>query len=286
MALMKVSSLQIALSQELPCKYGSSPTLEAEIIIRHALRIDRTQFYASLNLELTQDQLKFINLLFQRRLTGEPLPYIIGKKEFFGLELNVCDEVLIPRQETEILVEVALDFASSLELYDPIIVDVGTGSGAIALALSTRMPKAAIYGVDISHKALMVANKNKQHLEVGSNVTFLQSDLLTSFRGPVHIIVSNPPYISYDAKSIANTDLSYEPRLALDGGKGGIEVIRRLYSESKNVLNKHQGCIIVEISPEQECQILELARTTFPNSNTRSIADLSGSARAVVSASP
>ena len=170
--------------------------LEAEILLRHALGYDRARFYASLPDEICEESLRRVEILADRRIAHEPLAYIIGRREFYGLELSVSPAVLIPRQETESLVDIALEFARQRSNDRILVADVGTGSGAIAVALAVNLPAAQVYATDCSTSALAVADRNRHKHGVADRVSLLQGDLLAPLPHSVDMIVSNPPYIA------------------------------------------------------------------------------------------
>ncbi len=227
-----------------------------------------------------------------QRLAGEPLAYIVGRREFYGIELRVTDRVLIPRQETELLVDIALERLRRTDSSPiPIVADIGTGSGAIALAIATNAPHAAIIATDIDTGALDIARRNAAVLSQNEHtdnqltervsVSFIAGDLLKPLRGPLDIIVSNPPYIPSDSIENLQEEVRREPRLAIDGGSDGLTLFRRLLAQSKDRLAPG-GTLIVELMPEQMETAAKIAAREMPN--TRSIdthRDLTGAERAL-----
>ena len=210
--------------------------VEADVLLRHVLGVARSDFlslvYGGEDI-LTYSQFLRLRELIDRRLDGEPLAYIVGRREFYGLDLEVDESVLIPRQETELLVELALDHLTSrYEGHEPTtVVDVGTGSGAVALAISAHADDARVIGVDISPSALAVAMRNRDRLP-GSGVEFVQGDMLTAIAGPVDVIVSNPPYIPSGTLASLAVEVRREPTIALDGGVDGLDQFRRLATQA------------------------------------------------------
>lgn len=260
--------------------------IEADVLLRRVLRVDRAVFlsrvYGGDNL-LTQAQALRLSELIARRLGGEPLAYITGRREFYGLDLEVDESVLIPRQETELLVELALDHLTSRhEGHEPpTVVDVGTGSGAVALAIAAHTNDARVIGVDISPSALAVAMRNRDRL-LGSGVEFVQGDLLTPVEGPVDVIVSNPPYIPSGALATLAVEVRREPTIALDGGADGLDQFRKLATQASDRLAPG-GALIVELMPEHMDDAMEIARRYMQNAaivETR--LDLMGNRRAIV----
>ncbi|MYC06144.1 MAG: peptide chain release factor N(5)-glutamine methyltransferase [Chloroflexi bacterium] len=255
--------------------------LEAEVLVRHALNWDRAQFYASLSESLQPASVDHVQAITSHRLSGEPLAYITGHREFYGLELSVNSAVLIPRQETELLVDAALDYARTLDTESITIADVGTGSGAIAVALAAHLPNAQVFAIDSSSDALTVAEQNRRKHGLVDRVCPLQGDLLAPLQHSVDIIVSNPPYISSDLIAGLSPEVRHEPRQALDGGKDGREVIRRLLRQAPSKLNAG-GCALIEISPEQSDAAHKTAREQFPRADISVLNDLLGLPRCLV----
>jgi release factor glutamine methyltransferase len=242
--------------------------LEAEVLLRHALQYDRANFYASLREQLSSGKLEIVKNLVNRRTQGEPLAYITQHKEFYGLDFCVTPAVLIPRQETELLVDEALKFATTKGEGNISVADVGTGSGAIAISIAVNLPHAKVYATDCSGEALEIADFNRRKHEVADRITILKGDLLAPMPQPVDLIISNPPYISSDLLPGLAPEVRREPRTALDGGKEGLEVISRLLEQAPARLNAG-GSMLVEISPEQTTAVSEMAMAQFP------IADIS-----------
>ena len=263
--------------------------LEAEVLARHALGQDRAAYFASLRDPLDAAQQARIARLVNRRAQGEPLAYITGHREFYGLDFVVNPAVLIPRQETELLVDKALEWAASWasgraasgqENAAPLIADVGTGSGAIAVALACNLPSARVCAIDASAAALAVADRNRRRHRVADRVALLQGDLLTALKPGVDAIVSNPPYIASALLPGLPPDVRREPALALDGGQDGLRLTRRLIAQAARRLNRG-GALLIEIAPEQAEAALGLARGAFPRATTWVAADAAGRARCV-----
>ena len=241
---------------------SDSPRIESEILLMHVLGTSRAQLLAHPERTLTSAQVTRYGKLVDDRASGYPLPYLTGKIEFYSLDIEVTPEVLIPRPETEALVDLAL------ERRPKTAVDVGTGSGCIAVALATQLPEAAVYGIDISPAALAVARRNAERHGVGERVRLIAGDLLDRRPGPVDLIVSNPPYVSADEwASLPPSIRDHEPRLALDGGPDGLEVVRRLISQSQGLL-KPGGALLIEIGAAQGDAAREAAETFFPENGT------------------
>ncbi|KPK21671.1 MAG: hypothetical protein AMJ76_02025, partial [Dehalococcoidia bacterium SM23_28_1] len=199
----------------------ADPRLEAELLLQHALGFNRTQLYQHLRDEMAPDKEAAYHDLVWRRLCGEPTPYITGRTDFYDIELAVAPAAAIPRPETELLVEEASALASERLQATPslTIADVGTGCGAIALALATHLLPAQIIATDISPLAIALARDNAERLRLASPVRFLCGDLLEPIEQPVDIVVANLPYVrSAEWESLPVEIRCHEPRQALDGG--------------------------------------------------------------------
>ncbi|HHY93222.1 MAG TPA: peptide chain release factor N(5)-glutamine methyltransferase [Firmicutes bacterium] len=214
-----------------------SPQLDSEVLLRHVLGATTEVFYRDLGEDLPDEPLEQFRALLGRRAQGTPVAYLTGHKEFFGLDFEVTPAVLIPRPETEILVERALQVASELPATQRglSILDLGTGSGALAVALAAALPSARLVATDCSAAALEVAARNAQRQGVRARIAFRQGDLWAALpekdaaRRPVFdLIVSNPPYIPADELAALPREVRQEPRPALDGGPDGLAFYRRL----------------------------------------------------------
>ena len=255
--------------------------LEAEVLIRHVLGIDRATFFRDLDEPVTDSDRQHLDDLVVRRLRREPLNYITGFREFYGLSFEVSDSVLIPRQETELLVETVISLARSRPKHEIKLCDVGTGSGAIAISLAVNLPFAEITAIDISQSALDIADANRRTHGVYNRVALRRGNLLEPVDFKPEIIVSNPPYIPMGELSLLQPEIQYEPRVALDGGTDGLELIRGLLSQSLDKVSS-TGAILFEIDSSQENSARILAREYFPNSHISVLDDLSGSSRAIL----
>ena len=258
--------------------------VEAEALLRHVLGTDRANFLALVYGDdrlVTPSQSTHLKSLLDRRLSGEPLAYIVGTREFYSLELDVNEHVLIPRQETELLVDVVLEYLPSFGPM-PKVVDVGTGSGAVALAIAAHNESVDLIATDVSRHALEVARRNASKLGLSNRVSFVRCDLLDAVGGPVDIIVSNPPYIPSGQLRHLQIEVQREPTIALDGGDDGLEPFRRLLAQAKGKL-AHGGVMVVELMPEQMNTAAEVARQAMPDlSALRTRDDLMGNERALV----
>lgn len=228
---------------------------DAELLLLYVLGKDRAWLLAHLNEELTEEKATCYSELLERRYKGEPLQYIIGETEFYGLPFRVTPDVLIPRPETEHLVEKVIELGPCFE--QPHIVDVGTGSGAIAVALAHKLSYAQITAIDLSASALPVAEENAKRNGVA--IRFLLGDLLTPVAEErFEIVVSNPPYVpATDRATLAVEVRDYEPAMALFAGDDGLEVYRRLIPAAYDALTPG-GFVILEIGYDQSPAIDDL----------------------------
>jgi len=228
--------------------------MDAETLLLHVLGRNKAWLLAHLGDELPEDQAAQFNEFIERRHRGEPIQYITGEQEFYGLPFRVTPDVLIPRPETEHLVEKALELAGGFDR--PRIVDVGVGSGAIAVALAYKLPEARMTALDISPAALEVASGNAERNGVLDRIRLLQSDLLTSVADErFEMVVSNPPYVpSTDRDSLSVEVREHEPALALFAGEDGLDIYRRLIPAAFAVLEAG-GFLLMEIGYGQSVAV-------------------------------
>jgi release factor glutamine methyltransferase len=234
-------------------------TRDAELLLLHTLEISRVTLIAHSGRELTSTQQTLYEKNITRRLRHEPIQYITGQQEFYGLTLHVTPAVLIPRPETEHLIEAVLKL---LPPDKPLrIADIGTGSGAIAIALAAHLPQATIIALDISREALTIAATNAGEHNVASRIQFLQSDLLSVFDHPAETfdaIVSNPPYIPESDRSTLHPQVrDHEPAAALFAGETGLDIYRRLIPQALNAL-KPNGLLALEFGHGQQADLAVL----------------------------
>ena len=238
--------------------------LDAEILLAHALESDRLRLYVDYEKPVLAKERDRFRALVQRR-AGERMPVslLLGQREFWSLPFRVTGDVLTPRPETETLVEAALSKVSEAESTVRIL-DVGTGSGAIALSLASELPHADITATDLSSPALQIAAENADHLHMGERIRFLAGDLFEPVASErFDLVISNPPYVARDDAASLPPELSHEPDMALFAGADGLEVIRRLVAEAGNHLSPG-GWLLFELSPEQiETVETELAGAGF-----------------------
>ena len=226
-----------------------SPRVDAEVLLAHCLGVERIRLYMDFDKPLHQEERARFRPAVKRRLGREPVAYIVGKREFWSLSLSVNRDVLVPRPETELLVEKALERIPDGE--PKVVVDVGTGSGAVALAIAKEKPDARVHATDTCPGALTVARKNADQHE--AEVTFHQGDLLEALPPDIRpdIIVSNPPYIAEaELEALEPEVRQWEPRQALAGGKDGLDLIRTLVSQAAQRLLPG-GHLLLEIGHTQ-----------------------------------
>jgi release factor glutamine methyltransferase len=265
-----------------------SPELDTRVLIGHALGLDHAALAARADQPLSAEQQAAIAALARRRLAHEPVARIIGAKEFWSLPLRVGEATLVPRPETETVVAAAL---RALDARGPRsrpwrIADIGTGSGAIALALLTELPKAFVVGTDISPAALAVARDNARSLGLARDlgrVSYVLCDMASALRGPFDLIISNPPYIpTGDLDRLAPEVRLFDPRLALDGGADGLRWYRALAGAAGALLAR-RGVVVVELGQDQAEPVAALM-TAAGLAPLPPQPDLSGTPRALVAA--
>jgi release factor glutamine methyltransferase len=231
---------------------GEAAGLEASVLLAHALNCRRIDLYMRSDEEADEEVRGRFRELVRRRVEGCPVAYLVGRKEFYSLEFEVNPAVLIPRPDTEWLVEDCLRLAR--DLADPTILDVGTGSGCIAIALAGRLKGATVTATDVSADALAVASRNAQRHNVVERIRFLEGDLYQALPEGERFdfVLSNPPYIATaEIETLASGVKDYEPRLALDGGVDGFVLIDRLLAQADNWV-KPGGYLLLEIGANQE----------------------------------
>jgi release factor glutamine methyltransferase len=239
---------------------SESPGLDAQVLLAEVLGVDRAYVLAYPEIALDEAQADRFTALVERAAAGEPIPYLLGRRAFYDMDLTVPPTVLIPRPETELLLEQAIEWANGRRGVTR-AVDVGTGSGALAVGLAKHCPRAEVYAVDLSSAALEVARANAAGYGVESRIQFLQSDLLDVFLQShikFDLVMANLPYIpSHEVLTLRVS--RYEPRLALDGGVDGLVLIRRLLTQLPTVTIRG-ALALLEISAVQGEAALALAR--------------------------
>jgi release factor glutamine methyltransferase len=234
-----------------------TPRLDAEILVAHALVLPRVQLYVQFDRPLTSAELADIRALIKRRQAGESVAYLVGKKEFWGIDFAVDARVLVPRPDTETLIEEARERLVGVEA--PRIADVGTGSGAIALTLAKLFPAGVVVAADVSSAALEVARGNAERLGLG--VTFVEGDLDAPLgpHAPFSLLAANLPYIPTGEMATLPPEVKSEPALALDGGADGLALVRRLVAAAPELLAPG-GALVLEIGAWQGAATAELLR--------------------------
>jgi len=233
---------------------SSSPRLDVEILLMHALGKNRFFIYAWGEYELKPFEITKFKELFKERLRGKPIAYLIGKREFWSMPFLVNEHTLIPRPETELLVEVALNFLPK----NGVVFDMGTGSGCIALAIKKERPDCRVIGIDKSLNSLNIAKQNAQHLNL--EIEWIESDWFSKVEIKADIIVSNPPYIAINDRHLMQGDVRFEPQSALVSGKDGLDDLIYLIDKSRNFLNP-KGWLFLEHGFDQGFVINSLLKT-------------------------
>ncbi len=259
-------------------KVSDTPALDAQTLLAHCLGKPRSWLFTHPEESLPDSVISTYQQDLDALERGIPLPYILGSWEFYGLKFTVTPDTLIPRPETELLVEKALDWIH-LRPENCLAVDVGTGSGCIAIALAKNNPNLSIIATDISYPALNTAQSNAIQHGVVDRVKFLQADLIPPISGHFDMICANLPYIP--TQTLQKLEISArEPDLALDGGLNGLNFIARLIEEAP-VHIAPGGIILIEIESSQGAKIQNLALQAFPNADVEVLPDLSGRDRLI-----
>ncbi len=255
--------------------------LDAEVLLMFRLGLTRAQLYARLNDEVEDRVADEYYLLVERRAQGEPVAYITSYREFMALDFYVDRRVLVPRPETELLVEYTVKklLEKGWETENYAVVDVGTGSGIIAVYLALRFPNLRVYATDISPEALEVAQMNARRHEVEDRITFSHGNLMEPLDISPQVLISNPPYTILS--QVEPDVVRYEPNVALDGGPKGLSIYRELFNQARLHLAR-PGIIALEIGGEQANDITNLSRHFFPDSSVSVYKDYAGLDRVVI----
>ena len=259
--------------------------LEAELLLCHTLQLTRESLFARLQEPLAKDAETTFEALLRRRLAHEPTAYIVGRKEFYGLEFACTAAALIPRPETELLVDEAIDWLQRRERgvqsvrerrLRPSVVDVGTGNGAIAVALAVHRPKASIIAIDPSRLALELAQRNAKGHDVAERIAFVQGELLAPLRTRVDLVVANLPYIPSRLYAKLTPEIrEHEPEVALHAGRRGTALIEALLAQAPAHL-RPGGLLLAEHAWNQGKRLREAARASFPDAAIETRRDLAG----------
>lgn len=254
--------------------------LIAELLLARALETHRAGLLARLGVEMPEWARAPLDDLMRRAALGEPVAYILGEREFYGLPFAVRSGVLIPRPETELLVEQTLAYARA---GNPVrsIVDVGTGSGAIAVALAVHLPEARVMAIDRSREALLVAEENVRRHGVADRVELLLGDMLSGLEHPHDVVVANPPYVPTEQIAMLQREVrDWEPRIALDGGADGLDPHRRLLTQLPGRL-RSGGLVLMEIADDRGPAALAMARGLLRDADVELLRDAFGRDRAI-----
>jgi release factor glutamine methyltransferase len=254
------------------------PWLDAEILVAHVLHSSRERLHSHPERALTVAQRAQLRRLTSRRVARVPVPYLVGEREFYGYMFRVTPAVLIPRPSSELLVELAIDWLKTHPRARRMI-DLGTGSGAVAISVAKAVPEVQIEARDVSARALKVADENIAHYRLRRRITSVKGDLLRR-ASPADLILANLPYIPEALRRIRPKELEYEPALALDGGKDGLSLIRVALAQAPAVL-KPGGLVLFECDPAQIRRIVRLAQGQWSAAQVTVHKDLAGQDRVV-----
>ena len=265
----------------------STPLLDAQVLLCHVLQVDRFYLYAHPERVLMPEEERRYFELIQKRAEGMPVQYLVLNQEFMGLDFYVEEGVLIPRADTEILVEAVIQyFQERKRIFAPVIADLGSGSGAIAVSLASRISRAFLYAVDISEKALQISKANAERHGVSDRMRFLRGDLFEPLKaegleGKLDALVSNPPYIPRgEIDNLQKEVALYEPRLALDGGEDGLDFYRRIIADAPLFL-KEGGLLALEVGYDQAQPVNQMLKEKGCFQKIEIKKDLSGIDRVV-----
>jgi release factor glutamine methyltransferase len=266
-----------------------NPRLNAELLLSRSMNISREGLYTHLNSQLEEKEKGTLERLIKRRILGEPLQYILEHQEFWSIDFKVDPRVLIPRPETELLVEQSLSILSETPFKrTPVVLEIGTGCGAIAISLAKELKDIFLVATDISRGALVLAKENAKAVGVLSQIEFVNGDLFDPFRpfmgrGPFDLILSNPPYITHsEIQRLAREVRNYEPIIALCGGEDGLEFYRRIASQAHFYL-RVGGWLLLEVGHGQGERVTQQIEGSGFFIKPKLLKDLSGMKRVVKS---
>jgi release factor glutamine methyltransferase len=278
----------VAATQRLTSNGVDSPKLDSEVLLGYVLACTRAQLYAHPERVLSEEERSRFEQLVVRRCQHEPVAYLVGQKAFYGLDLVVDPRVLIPRPETELLVDMVLDVVLQYDVASSrgrngrkpaggqlLVADIGTGSGAVSVAVAANTESTLVYAVDISQEALEVAQTNARRHGLEHRIRFLHGDLLAPLPELVDIIAGNLPYVAQSEwPKLAPGITNYEPPLALLGGADGLDYIRRLLDQAPGYL-KSGGVVLLEVGANQGSAVAEMAQRRFPGALVEVLTDYS-----------
>jgi release factor glutamine methyltransferase len=264
-------------------KGSSSARLDAEVLLSFILKLARLQLYLQFDRPLSEEEITRYRELLKRRGEHEPVAYITGEKEFMSLPFFVNRSVLIPRPDTEVLVEQSIkrirEWIDAHSGAMPCVFELGTGSGAISICLLLRFPELRILAGDISREALETARRNAERHGVESRLTLMEGDLFCGLEGPFDFIISNPPYIAEKDKNALSPDIIlHEPHKALFAGPEGLDVLIRIIREGKKIIS-HPGWILVEIGKDQYIKLLQIVGEPEKFQSVQVVEDYAGLVR-------
>ena len=251
------------------------PINKAKRLLAFTLNVTKEYLLINYQEEIPKEKVKTYNENIEKLISGEPIQYIIGKQEFMGIEFIVNKNVLIPQPDTEILVEKSIEIAKTYE--KPKILDLCTGSGAIAVSMGEIFPQAIIYASDISKEALQIAKTNDK----SNKIKFIQSDMFENIEEKFDIIVSNPPYIKTEEIKKLSKEVQNEPNIALDGGKDGLQFYKEIIEQAYNYLNKN-GYICLEIGEDQKEGVTKLIENNRHYKDIKTYKDLNKNDRVII----
>lgn len=285
---LTVEQARRAVGAALNAAHIETPDLDARILLGDVLALDLTGLITAHDRVLSDDEAAALAAFTRRRIAGEPVARIVGHKEFWGLTFALSPATLVPRPDTETMIEAALKvLKATSRINDPLrIADLGTGTGAILLALLSELPNAEGIGTDISTEALATAQHNAAVLGLGARARFIQSDYATALDGAFDLIVSNPPYIaSAEIAGLAVEVRAHDPHLALDGGADGLDAYRTLIPQARAIL-AGGGVLIVEIGLNQAADVAEIMAAAGLESDGSATVDINGIGRVLTARNP
>jgi release factor glutamine methyltransferase len=280
MSDFSLSALRQSAIERLTAAEVDEPRLAAEVVLAHALEVSRTQLLTRADESLTPDQLIRAQRDLDRLAQGEPLAYVVGHREFYDIDLLTDARALIPRPETECLIEHALKALADHPA--PLIADVGTGCGAIAVTLAKHLPRARVIATDLSADALVLAQENAQRIGVADRIEFRAGSLLEPITESLDLLAANLPYIDdKDWPYLAKTIRGHEPKMAFIGGPDGLDLVRGLLRAAPRVTHL-DSLVLLEIGAYQGDSVTEIARQHFPRAYLEIEQDYAGLDRLVV----
>ncbi len=268
------------ISKQLSSRDVDNAKIESRILLCHTLNQSPAALFSNPEYKLSDAEIEHLIESLERRSRGEPIPYIFNSCEFYGLNFYVDNNVLIPRPETELLVEAALEYCKNLYANKALnpnikIADIGTGSGAVAISIAKNAARVIIYATDISSRALDIARYNCMYHSVSDRIHLIKCNLLDFVTGDLNLVVANLPYVASSDLNTPDSGLAYEPRIALNGGRDGIEIIQRFLEACKSKL-KRNCTVLLEIGYNHDSKVKELISTIFKDRDCSFIKDYSG----------